>query len=166
MAEQPGISYIRTTREKTPILYSNGEQFKIGGSSVLRQSDNDQVTVVAAGITLHEAVKACDMLAGDGINVRLIDLYSVKPVDVETLRNALQATDNRLVVAEDHWPEGGLGSAVLEALMTSDGAAPSDLKMTHLAPRDLPGSGKPAQMLDFAGIDAAHIADAVKKLAG
>ena len=166
MAEQPGISYIRTTREKTPILYSNGEQFKIGGSSVLRQSDNDQVTVVAAGITLHEAVKACDKLAGEDVNVRLVDLYSVKPVDVATLRSALQATDNKLVVAEDHWPEGGLGSAVLEALMTSDGAAPSNLKMIHLAPHDLPGSGKPAEMLAFAGIDAAHIADAVKKLAG
>nr|MBA2454386.1 transketolase [Chloroflexia bacterium] len=166
MAEQPGISYIRTTREKTPILYSNGEQFKIGGSSVLRQSDNDQVTVVAAGITLHEAVKACDLLAADNINVRLIDLYSVKPVDVATLRSALQATGSKLVVVEDHWPEGGLGSAVLEALMTSDGTAPTDLKMTHLAPRELPGSGKPAEMLAFAGIDAAHIADAVKKLAG
>ncbi len=166
MADQPGISYIRTTREKTPILYSNGEQFKIGGSSVVRQSDNDQVTVVAAGITVHEAVKACDQLSADGVNVRLIDLYSVKPVDVATLKEALQATGNKLVVAEDHWPEGGIGSAVLEALIAQDGAAPANLKMIHLAPRDLPGSGTPQEMLAFAGIDAAHIADAVKKLAG
>jgi transketolase len=166
MAEQPGISYLRTTREKTPILYSNGETFKIGGSHVLRQSDDDQVTVVAAGITLHEAIKACDQLEQDGIQARLIDLYSVKPVDVATLKSALDATGNRLVVAEDHWPEGGIGSAVLEALMTQDGSAPSDLKMIHLAPRDLPGSGKPQEMLAFANIDAAHIADAVRKLAG
>lgn len=166
MADQPGISYLRTTREKTPILYSNGEQFKVGGSSVVRQSDSDQVTVVAAGITLHEAVKACDQLATDGVNVRLIDLYSVKPVDVATLRGALQATNNKLVVAEDHWPQGGIGSAVLEALMTDNGAAPSDLKMIHLAPSDLPGSGKAQEQLAFAHIDGAHIADAVKKLAG
>ena len=166
MADRQGISYLRTTRAATPILYSNGETFHIGGSHVLRQSDNDQVTVVAAGITLHEAVKACDQLAGDGVNVRLIDLYSVKPVDVETLKSALNATGNKLVVAEDHWPEGGLGSAVLEALMTRDGAAPDNLQMIHLAPRDLPGSGKPQEMLAFANIDAAHIADAVKKLAG
>ena len=165
MADQPGISYLRTTRAATPILYSNGETFKIGGSHVLRQSDSDQVTVVAAGITLHEAVKACDMLTQDGINVRLIDLYSVKPVDVATLKFALAATNNKLVVAEDHWPEGGIGSAVLEALMTRDGA-PENLQMIHLAPSKLPGSGKPQEMLAFAHIDAAHIADAVKKLAG
>ena len=165
MADQPGISYLRTTRAATPILYTNGETFRIGGSHVLRQSDDDQVTIVAAGITLHEAIKACDQLEKDGVKARLIDLYSVKPVDVDTLTSALAATGNRLVVAEDHWPEGGLASAILEALMTRDGA-PENLRMTHLAPRDLPGSGNPAEMLAFAHIDAAHIADAAKKLAG
>lgn len=164
MAQQPGISYLRTTREKTPVLYTNGETFTIGGSHVLRSSDNDQVTVVAAGITLHEAVKAADELAGEGINVRLIDLYSVKPVDIDTVSAALEATGGKIVVAEDHWPEGGLASAILEAL--SANGTVDGLRLTHLAPSSLPGSGKPQEMLAFAGIDAKSIAAAVRELAG
>ncbi len=165
MADQPGVSFIRTTREKTPVLYSPEEQFKIGGSRVLRQSDNDQVTVVAAGITLHEANKACDQLAGEGINVRLIDLYSVKPVDAQTLSDAAQATGGRIVVAEDHYPEGGLGSAVLKGLIKGEGYEVMPLKLRHLAVREMPGSGKPEELLSAAGIDAQHIADAVRELA-
>ncbi len=163
MADRLGISYLRTTREKTPVIYSADEEFPIGGSRVLRRSDNDRVTIVAAGITVHEAVKACDELAGRGIAVRLIDAYSVKPFDTATLLDALHATGGRLVIAEDHYPEGGLGEAALRAL-TEAGAA--DLHVKHLAVRHLPGSGKPQELLDAAGISAQHIAAAVRELAG
>jgi transketolase len=170
MAEQPGISFLRSTREKTPVLYEPDEEFKIGGSRVVRQSDNDQVTVIAAGITLHEAIKACDTLQAEGINVRLIDLYSLKPIDVATLDNAVRATGGRVVIAEDHWPEGGIGGAVLEALESIEpvGGArkPVELRLVHLAVREMPGSGKPQELLDAAGISASHIADAVRRLAG
>jgi transketolase len=170
MAEQPGISFLRSTREKTPVLYEPDEEFKIGGSKVVRQSDNDQVTVIAAGITLHEAIKACDTLQAEGINVRLIDLYSLKPIDVATLDNAVRATGGRVVIAEDHWPEGGIGGAVLEALESIEpvGGArkPVELRLVHLAVREMPGSGKPQELLDAAGISASHIADAVRRLAG
>jgi transketolase len=157
MADRPGISFIRTTRGATPVIYGQDEPFPVGGSKVVRQSDADQAAVVAAGITLHEALKAHEQLAGEGIAVRVIDAYSVKPIDAETLRQAAQATGGRVVVVEDHWPEGGLGDAVLEAL---DGAAP----VTRLAVRDMPTSGKPAELLHAAGIDAAAIVEAVKRL--
>lgn len=165
MADTPGISFLRTTREKTPVLYPADQQFRVGGSTVVRESENDQVTVVAAGITLHEAIKACDELAGEGINVRLIDAYSVKPIDTQTLKAATQATGGRIVVAEDHYPEGGLGSAVLEALAAEDGQG-QELRFKHLAVRIMPGSGKPQELLDAAGISAKHIANAVRQLAG
>jgi transketolase len=167
MADHPGISYLRSTREKTPVLYPPDERFTIGGSRVVRQSSNDRVTVVAAGITLHEAIKAVDELALAGIGVRLIDAYSVKPIDTQTLRSAAEATAGRLVVVEDHWPEGGLGSAVEEAFTASagwSGAIP--IKLIHLAVRGMPGSGTPQQLLDAAGISARHIVDAVRELAG
>ena len=165
MADHTGIAYIRTTRAATPVIYNADEAFTIGGSRVVRQSDDDQVTIVAAGITLHESIKAAEALAKDGVNVRLIDLYSVKPVDVDTLQAALEATDRRLVVVEDHWPQGGIGSAVLEALATaSDGAF--TVQMKHLAPSGLPGSGTPDELLEWAGISASHIADAVRELLG
>ncbi len=163
MADLPGISFLRTTREKTPVLYSPDEQFSIGGSRVVRQSDQDQVTVVAAGITVHEAVKACEELAGDGIAVRLIDAYSVKPIDAGTLREAAQATGGRIVVVEDHYPEGGLGEAVLSAFADQP---ETSLRFKHLAVQGLPGSGKPQELLDAAGISARHIAAAVRELAG
>jgi transketolase len=166
MADCPGISFLRSTREKTPALYSSDEQFRIGGSKLVRQSDADQVTVIAAGITVHEALKACEQLKGDGIAVRLIDAYSVKPIDRQTLHQAAQATQGRLVVVEDHWPEGGLGAAVLESF-TVDGAGGEamNLKLVHLAVQGMPGSGTPQELLDAAGISAAHIADAVRGLA-
>jgi transketolase len=161
MADTPGISFLRTTRGNTPVIYGPDETFEVGGSKVVRSSDDDAVTVIAAGITVPEAVKAADALATEGVNVRIIDLYSVKPVDGETLRAAAAATDGRLITVEDHWPEGGIGDAVLDAL--SDCGLV--LKLTKLAVRELPGSGKPEELLAGAGIDAAAIADAVRSLA-
>ncbi len=162
MADREGVVYMRTTREKTPILYDAKEEFPIGGSRVVRGGgSDDRVTVVAAGITLHEAVKASDALAADGIRIRLIDLYSVKPVDAATLVEALSVSGGRLVVAEDHWPEGGIGEAVLSALAEH---GVHDVAYRHLAVREMPGSGKPAELLRAAGIDAEAIADAVRTL--
>ena len=162
MADRDGIVYMRTTRANTPILYPASDEFAIGGSRVIRGGGaDDQVTVVAAGITLHESVKAADALAKAGIRVRLIDLYSVKPIDAKTLAAAVNATAGRLVVAEDHWPEGGIGEAVLAALA---GAGVRNLALKHLAPRAMPGSGKPAELLHAAGIDADCIEQAVRAL--
>jgi transketolase len=161
MADTDGIVYMRTTREKTPVIYSPGDEFPIGGSRVVRGSDADAVTIIGAGITLHEAMKAADLLAADGIAARVIDLYSVKPVDAETIRTAARETGG-IVTVEDHWPEGGIGDAVLDAL-AQEAAHPIVVK---LAVRLMPGSGTPAELLDEAGIDAAHIAEAARRLAG
>jgi transketolase len=165
MADLPGISYIRTTREKTPILYSDRlDDFTVGGSRIVRGGGaDDAVAVIAAGITVHEAVKAADSLK-DTITVRVIDLYSVKPIDTASLVDAVRATRGRLIVAEDHWPEGGIGDAVLAALARA-GASREIVRFVHLAPREMPGSGKPAELLAAAGIDAAHIAAAAEELA-
>jgi transketolase len=160
MADREGIVFMRTTRANTPVIYGADEEFPIGGSRVLREGDD--VTIVGAGITLHEALKAADELEADGISPRVIDLYSVKPADGETLRAAAEATGGRVLTVEDHWPEGGIGDAVLEAL--SDGETPA--RVVRLAVRDMPGSGKPAELLAAAGIDAEHIAEAVRTLVG
>jgi transketolase len=157
MADLPGISFLRTTRQAMPAIYSADEEFPVGGSKVVRRSDTDQVTVVAAGITLHEALKACDEVQG----IRLIDAYSVKPMDAHTLAEAARATHGRIVVVEDHYAEGGLGDAVLAAL-----AVPMELHYRHLAVRELPGSGKPQELMDAAGISASHIVKAVRELVG
>jgi transketolase len=161
MADLPGISYLRTTREKTPVIYKPGESFPVGGSKVVRHSDADQVAVVAAGITVHEAIKSHDDLKAHGIRVRVIDAYSVKPIDQAALRQAAKDTRGRIVVVEDHWFEGGLGDAVLDAFTGAGGELPQVVK---LAVREMPGSGTPAQMLSKAGIDAEHITRAVKEL--
>src|SRR5438067_1109603 len=161
MANHSGIVYMRTTREKTPVLYGADEKFSVGGSKVVHQSDKDQATVVAAGITLHEALKAYDQLQNEGINIRVIDAYSVKPVDEETLLAAAQEAGNKFVVVEDHWPEGGLGDAVLEVFTQQDGPLPEVVK---LAVQSMPGSGTPDQLMEEAGISADHIAQAVKIL--
>jgi transketolase len=158
MAEREGIVFLRTTRAATPVVYGPDEEFPIGGSRVLR--DGDDVAIVGAGITLQEAVKASDQLESEGISARVIDLYSVKPVDAETLRAAAEATGGRILTVEDHWSEGGIGDAVLEAL--SDGETPA--RVVRLAVRDLPGSGKPAELLAAAGIDAEHIVAAAHAL--
>ncbi|MCI2420751.1 transketolase [Saccharopolyspora sp. K220] len=155
MADRGGISYLRTTRGGTPVIYEPGEDFPIGGSRVVR--DGDDVTLVGAGITLHEALRAAEILAKEGIQARVIDLYSIKPVDVHTLRRAATETSG-LVTAEDHWPEGGLGESVLSAL------AGTETPVRILAVRTMPGSGTPAELLGQAGIDAPAIANAARKL--
>ena len=158
MADREGIVFLRTTRATTPVVYGADDEFPVGGSRVLHEGDD--VAIVAAGITLHEALKAAEELEGDGISARVIDLYSVKPVDGETLRAAAEATGGRVLTVEDHWPEGGIGDAVLEAL--SDGEAPA--RVQRLAVREMPGSGKPAELLAAAGIDAEHIVEAARSL--
>jgi transketolase len=160
MADHDGISYLRTLRPATPVLYGPEEEFAIGGSRVLRSSDADDVTIVAAGITVHEALAAADALAGEGIAARVIDLYSIKPLDAETLEAAAAATGGRVVTVEDHWPEGGLGDAVAATL--SAGESPAHV--VKLAVSGMPTSGKPAELLAWAGIDAAGIASAARKL--
>jgi transketolase len=159
MVERPGISYIRTTREKTPKLYGPGEEFPIGGSKVHRSGNEDRVALVGAGVTVFEALKAADLLAGDGIHARVIDAYSVKPIDARTLREALEAT-GLLVAVEDHWIEGGLGDAVLEGL-AAGGAALSG-RVIKLGVTKLPGSGSPEELRDWAGISASRIVRAVR----
>ncbi len=161
MADTDGISFLRTLRPSTPVIYPADDEFPIGGSKVVRSSDDDQVTVVAAGITVHNAIEACDKLQDEGMAVRLIDAYSVKPIDAAALREAVRATGGRLVVAEDHWPEGGLGEATLSALAEEDTGG---LDFEHLAVRDMPTSGSPDELMDAAGISAQHIADAVRRL--
>jgi transketolase len=163
MAATPGISYLRTTRGSYPGLYPAGEKFAVGGSKLVRSGKNDRVTLVGAGVTLHEALRAAEILQGEGIAARVIDCYCVKPVDTETLAAAAAATGGRLGVAEDHHPEGGLGSAVADALL---GLGQQDLHLTHLAVREMPGSGSGQELLAWAGIDADHIAAAARKLVG
>ncbi|HVB60426.1 MAG TPA: transketolase [Ktedonobacteraceae bacterium] len=161
MADHGGIVYMRTTREKTPVLYSADDTFTVGGSRVLRQSENDRLTIVAAGITVFEALKAYDQLKSERVLVRVIDAYSVKPMDEETLLTAAQEAGNKLLVVEDHWPEGGLGEAVLEVFSQSDGSLPQVVK---LGVQSMPGSGTPAELLDDAGISARHIVEAANAL--
>jgi transketolase len=158
MADLEGVSYLRTTREKTAALYGPDETFPIGGSKVIASSADDRVTLVGAGITAHECLAAADLLAGDGISARVIDCYSVKPLDAETVRAALRET-GVLVVAEDHWIEGGLGDAVLEAV-----AAGGELRgrVVKIAVTRMPGSGAPGELRDWAGISAAKIAERVR----
>jgi transketolase len=162
MADTDGIVFLRTTRGAYPVLYGSDEEFRVGGSRVLRSSDADQVALIGAGVTLHNCLAAAEELAAEGVAARVIDLYSVKPVDAGTLRAASAATGGRLVVAEDHYPEGGLGAAVLEALA----ADPSPPRVAHCAVRGLPGSGTPAELMEAAGISARHIAEAARGLVG
>ena len=163
MAATPGISYMRTTRGAYPGLYPSGETFPVGGSKVLRSGEQDAVTLVGAGVTLHECLGAAEQLAAEGIHARVIDCYSVKPIDTATLTAAAQATGGCFVVAEDHHPEGGLGEAVISALVA---AGQENLTIVHLAVREMPGSGTGAELLAWAGIDAEHIAAAARELVG
>ncbi|HEY6203598.1 MAG TPA: transketolase [Candidatus Limnocylindria bacterium] len=162
MADLRGISYIRTTRANTPVLYRPEEEFPIGGSRVVRGGDaDDRVTVVAAGITVHESLKAADELAKGGIKIRVIDAYSVKPLDAGGIARAVRETGGRLLIVEDHWPEGGLGDAAVSGLVS---LGVKDIVLRHLAVRDMPTSGKPAELLEAAGIAARDIAAAVRAL--
>ncbi len=156
-ARHRGICYIRTTRPKTPVLYGNDERFPIGGSKVVRQSPSDRVTVIGAGITLHEALKAAAKLESSGTMIRIIDAYSVKPLDRETILKAAKETGSRIVVVEDHYEEGGLGDAVLDAVG-------SQAKVVTLAVREIPRSGPPEALLEKYGISANHIVEAVQGL--
>ncbi|EMI16826.1 transketolase isoform 1 [Rhodopirellula maiorica SM1] len=156
MAEHPGIAYLRTTRGDTPVIYDIDETFPIGGSKVLRHSDEDQVTLIAAGITLHEALRAHQQLKEHGIAARVIDLYCIKPLDHATVRQAADQT-KVIFTIEDHFPEGGIGEAVLTSL--SDHATP----VNCLAVRKQPLSGSPDKQLDMQGISAAAIVDAVQR---
>jgi len=156
MADQPGISYLRTTREATPVLYGEDEAFPIGGSKTVREGSD--ATLVGAGITLHESLKAADRLAEDGISARVIDCYSVKPIDAATLRVAASDT-GLVVVVEDHRVEGGLGDAVRDALAGPDGVA---ARIVSLGVTEMPGSGSPEELRAWAGIDADAIVAAVR----
>jgi transketolase len=158
MADTLGIVYMRTTRGAYPTIYGPNEVFKVGGSKVLRQTPKDKVTLIGAGVTLHNCLAAADALAAKKISARVIDLYSVKPVDVKTLREAARVT-KKLVIVEDHYPEGGIGAAVMEAL-----AAEGLPRITHLAVKDLPASGKPEELMHAAGISARAIVAAATKL--
>lgn len=159
MAELPGVSYLRTSRGDMPVLYGPDEEFPVGGSKVLRDSDRDRVTVVAAGVTVHEAVRAAELLGQEDIDVRIVDLYSVKPVDAVTLQEAADATGCLLTV-EDHRPEGGIGDAVAEAF--TDGRPMP--RLVRLGVRIMPGSATPEEQLHVAGIDAESIAAGVRLL--
>jgi transketolase len=149
--------YIRTMRQDTPLIYDVKELFPIGGSKVLRHSSDDRLTLVGTGITVHEALEAWEQLKTAGIAVRVVDAYSIEPIDAVTLRNAADAT-GALVTVEDHYPAGGLGDAVLQTL--SDRPIP----VTVLAVRKTPMSGKGDELRDFEGISAAAIVNAVKRL--
>ncbi|ONK09947.1 transketolase [Streptomyces sp. MP131-18] len=158
MADGGGIRYLRTSRGAGPVIYGPDEGFPVGGSKLLRSSDEDRLTVVAAGVTVHEALTAADRLAADGIRVRVLDLYSVKPVDAHALLEAAEATGCLLTV-EDHRPEGGIGDAVLDAF--TDGRPVP--RLIRLAVETMPGSASPEEQLRDAGIDAAAIVAAVRR---
>jgi transketolase len=160
MADQLGVVYMRTTRGSYPVLYAPDEPFPIGGAKVTRSGPDDKVTLVGAGVTLHNCLAAADQLSSDGVSARVVDLYSVKPIDSATLLSAADATGGRVVVVEDHHPEGGIGSAVLEAF--NDAGHP--VHIAHLAVRNLPGSGTAEELMDRAGISVAHIVKAAKDL--
>jgi transketolase len=156
IAQRPGPAYMRTSRPKTPVIYKNDEMFEIGGLKVLRQSAHDAVTVIGAGITVFEALKAHDQLKASGISIRVIDLYSVAPVDAKGLAAAAQATGGHLITVEDHYAAGGIGDAVAEAV------AGLGFTVHRLAVREIPRSGKPEELVERFGISAAHIVSAVR----
>nr|WP_240948336.1 transketolase [Planosporangium mesophilum] len=160
MVDRDGVNYIRTTRGSYPVLYDSDESFPIGGSKQVRGSDNDDVALFGAGVTLHNCLAAADMLADAGIRARVIDLYSVKPIDGPAILEAARVTGGRVIVAEDHYAEGGLGEAVM-AVCAEEG-----IRVTHLAVRTLPASGDPNELLKAAGIDALTIAETARSITG
>ncbi|MDB6123835.1 MAG: tktA [Pedosphaera sp.] len=158
MALHKGVAFLRTSRPKTPVIYNNDEQFPVGGAKIRKQAAGDKVTVVGAGITLFEALKAADVLAKEGIGITVIDAYSIKPLAADVIRGAAQKTNNLILTVEDHYPEGGLGDAVAGELSV-DG-----IKVHKLAIRELPHSGKPEELVAKYGIDAAAIVKKVKSI--
>ena len=152
-----GISYLRTTRMETLVLYDNDEQFPVGGCKIVRKSEKDVACVVGAGVTLHEALKAYDMLAKENVFVSVIDLYSIKPLDAATLISVARSSGNTIITVEDHYPEGGIGEAVMSAVRNEN------ITMHSLAVNRLPCSGEPEELLAFEEIDAAAIVKIVKQ---
>jgi transketolase len=157
-ANHKGMVYLRAGRPKAPILYGPEERFQIGGSKVLRQSAADALTIVAAGVTLFEALKAHDQLKAAGIAVRVVDLYSISPIDRATLMDCARATHGRILTVEDHYAHGGLGDAVLSAVGTEG------IQVHKLAVRTIPHSGKPEELVDHFGIGARSIVDSAKQI--
>lgn len=157
-AAHKGMVYLRAGRPKAPVIYGPEERFQIGGSKVLRQSASDVLTIVAAGVTLFEALKAYDQLKAAGISVRVIDLYSIAPIDRTTLIDSARATQGRILTVEDHYAHGGLGDAVLSAV------GPEGLRVHKLAVRVIPHSGKPDELVDHFGIGARSIVEATKQI--
>jgi transketolase len=158
-AYHPGAVYIRTSRPKTPVIYSNDEPFTVGGLKVLRESAQDAVTVVTAGVTVFEALKAYDQLKAAGTSIRVIDLYSLQPIDRGGLVAAARATGGHVITVEDHYAAGGIGDAVAEAV------AGAGFSVSRLAVREIPRSGKPEELLDRYGISSKHIVEAVRAMA-
>ena len=157
MAYHPGPAYMRTSRPKTPVIYGPEESFEIGGLKIVRQSGSDVATVIGAGITLFEALKAHEELKKQGVNVRVIDLYSLQPIDAASLIRCAQETNGRLITVEDHYPAGGIGDAVAAAV------AGHGFTVARLAVSEIPRSGTPDQLVDRYGISARHIVAAVKQ---
>jgi transketolase len=158
MALIKGVCFLRTSRPKTPVIYGNDEQFPVGGAKVLRQAAGDKVTIVSAGVTLFEALKAADSLKKDGINVTVIDAYSIKPLGKKEILAAAQKTNNTVITVEDHYAEGGLGDAVAGELSVEG------IKVHKLAVNGIPRSGKAEELLAHFGIDTAAIVKKVKSL--
>ncbi|MBI4640401.1 MAG: transketolase, partial [Candidatus Tectomicrobia bacterium] len=159
-ANHQGIVYIRTSRPKTPVIYPNEEEFKIGGSKIVQSSSQDRLTIVAAGVTLHESLKAYERLKRDGIVVRVIDAYSVKPIDKATLIQSASQTQNMILTVEDHYYDGGLGDAVLNAVSAER------IAVHKMAIQNVPRSGKPDELLQMYGISADCIVNKVKEILG
>lgn len=157
-AEYQGVVYVRTSRPKTPVIYDNNEKFEIGKAKVVKKSDSDKLTIIAAGITLSESVKAAKVLEGEGINVRIIDPFTIKPLDAETIIANAQETGNLVLTVEDHYHEGGIGEAVAAAL------AEKDIKVVRVAVEGIPHSGGPEELLEKFGIDSKAIISKVKSL--
>ena len=156
-AKHEGIVYIRTARPATPVIYDGNEEFKIGGSKVVRSSSEDKLTIAACGVALIEAVKAADELAKQNVNVRVIDAYSIKPIDEKTLKTAAKET-KAVITVEDHYPEGGLGDAVLNAL------SKAKIEVHKLAVSKMPMSGKPTELLDYERISVSAIVKQVLEI--
>ena len=157
MAQHVGLAYMRTSRPKTPVLYGPEDKFPIGGSKVLRQSSDDVAMVVGVGVTVFEALKAYDQLKSEGIAIRVVDAYSVQPIDRATLQVGATATGGVVITVEDHYAAGGLGDAVSEAL------ASSGVTVERLCIREIPRSGEPDELIDKFGISARHVVEAVKR---
>jgi transketolase len=157
MADQEGVSFLRTLRGKTPVRTPADEPVRIGGSRVVRGADAEDVAIIACGITVDEADRAAQALEGDGIGARVLDCYSIKPIDADAVRAAARDC-GAIITVEDHWPEGGLGDAVLEALADADDRP----RVTKLAVREMPGSGTPEELVHAAKIDAEAIAAAAR----